>query len=259
MIRILSFSLCCIVLAVFSLGVSAQDSTPSPTPTPVSAELQELINQNAILEEKKKAAQAAQAIAEAEKAEQAAKYPKPTTTPLAGTTEVDAGVKIESEMMAYRSMANAANRIVTDVEGTKDAANIKKLAIHSEAMIRAMLGYNVTAGQLNELKAEYNNLLVNPPIRNDGKLFKIERFDGGLTIAAATSILGAAVDLLAYFRTDTKIVGNTFKIEEPALTAEVYRAFRKRPAFENIPTYYPAEFPPTSTTPSISFSGFCGT
>src|SRR5687768_9232558 len=68
--------------------------TPTPSPTPEdSEELKRLKDQNKILDEEKKAAEARKAIAQAEKDELAAKFPKPTTTPLEGNTTVDANVK----------------------------------------------------------------------------------------------------------------------------------------------------------------------
>ena len=89
-------------------------------------------------------------------------FPKPTTTPLEGKTEVDAGVKIESEMLAYRSMADAADKIAGDIKKINTASTIKGIAIYNDRDIKALLGYMVITSQLKLMQDEYNRLISSP-------------------------------------------------------------------------------------------------
>ena len=92
---------------------SAQTSTPSPTPTPAPLPDSDEVKR---LKEEKAQSELRKSIAENEKAELEAKFPKPKSSPLEGKTDVDSGVKLESEMLAYRSMSDAADKIVTDLK-----------------------------------------------------------------------------------------------------------------------------------------------
>lgn len=246
MYRLRSLVLCLLVSLFFAIIVGAQTSEPSPTATPISPELQELIDQNAILEQRKKAAEAAKAIAEAEKAELAAKYPKPTTTPLAGTTEVDSGVKIESEMMAYKALADTADLAVKRLKDSK--TSVSHLAIFNTPMIRAFQNYNVTDNQIVLLKAEYDRLLANPKPPSDEGLTTQSIFPGSAPIIAQ-SLLGGFVDLLALLRTDTSVKGLSFTIPESAFVSEIFRAMKdqKNGYGSSVNLFFPTEFPPNPT------------
>ena len=67
---------------IFTAGPVMAQPAATPTPTPKSEEVLRL-------EEEKTQAELRKAIAEANKAELEAKFPKPTSTPLAGTTTLD--------------------------------------------------------------------------------------------------------------------------------------------------------------------------
>jgi hypothetical protein len=135
-------------------GAYAQETPPDeePTPTPAAApspeseELRRLRERNAILEEQKKIAVNEKDIDAANKARLESQFPKPTATPLAGTTTVDAGVKIESEMAAYASMSKAADLISKELKGK---VTIKSLAVYNNRDIKTLLGYTVVDTQID--------------------------------------------------------------------------------------------------------------
>lgn len=71
--------------------------------------------------------------------------------------------------------------------------------------------------------------------------------------AAGTNLLKSFIDLTALFRTDTKITGNAFTVDESALVAEVFGALRNKYSITGprINLYYPEVFPPRlRVTPS---------
>jgi len=219
-----------------AIPLQAQDATP--TPTPDSDEVRRLKEEKAQSELRK-------GIAEDQKAEREAKFPKPTATPLEGKTEVDSGVKLESEMLAYRSMRIAADRMVADMKSNVNT--ISAMAIHNDHDLKALLGYMVLTGQLQLLRQEYEkNITGPPPPSTEGETLGHTRFIDPITgIAAAQSILGSFIDLIALLRTDTKVTGMEFNIEESALVSELFRAVRAGTGYgAGTKLFYPAVFPP---------------
>src|SRR6185437_11432738 len=202
--------------------ISAQDSSPSPSPSPSpeSEELKRLKERNEILAEEKKAAEAESDIAKAKKSELETKFPKPSATPLAGDTTVDSGVKIESEMMAYKAMADAAEKVAKELE----EQGLRSLAIYNEKDIKALLAYMLVSNQIQVMQTEYEKLLAPPPtaptivisnrpsLTNRHSLLGPAAVSSGISIA--TSVLGSFIDLVALLRTDTTIKGMDFNIEE---------------------------------------------
>jgi len=245
-------------------AVLAQDSsaTPSPTatssPTPESEELRRLRERNAILDEEKKAADSEKAIAEDKKAMLAAKFPSPSATPLEGKTEVDASVKIESQILTYKTMGDAADSIVREINDR--GLDVKAVAVHNDKDVRALLSYMAVLRQLRLMGEEYDKMLAaeraeTPESANPE--FRTETFVGASeALTVAKSVLGGFIDLIALLRTDTSIKGVDVSIEEPALVSEVFRAMRLKKEDgglgEGIKLYYPATFPPNfnANTPS---------
>ena len=125
-------------LAFLTLLGGAQAQTP--TPTPLSEAQQELQRRRDLLNLQKEIAESEQAIAEAEKAKREAKYSKSDTKPLEGKTTVD-GAVIESQMVAYVSMARAANTLVLAL--SRHSGNVNNLAIFNEADVKLLFSYKV--------------------------------------------------------------------------------------------------------------------
>lgn len=222
--------------------VLAQESTP--TPTPESEELKRL-------REEKTRAELERDIAAAKKAEFDAKFPKPSTTPLAGETKINEGAVIESEMVSYLSMAYAANRIVEKLRDA-DKLVIGNLAIYNKTDIDLLLNYRATTAQLEILKQEFCNILTapKPSVCTDKK--GLDSRSPATALGIVGSFLGSFVDMTALLRTNVTIQGHTFDINEASLVSEVFRAARAADGLGHNPgnkyatpnLYYPAAFPP---------------
>lgn len=226
-----------LLLMISSAGVVAAQPA-SPTPTPKSEEVLRL-------EEEKAQAELRKAIAEANKAELEAKFPKPTSTPLAGTTTIDDKALIEGQIVAYIALARAANNIVDAIN--RRQLSVHKLAIFNEDDIKLLLGYKVSLSQLKVVRDGYCSLLsptvtgVNCPKEAAGITAFVE------PLAIAKSLLGSFVDLTSLFRTNVEIKGQTFDIEDAPLAAEVFRAARRTDGkgfSPNVELYYPKVFSP---------------
>lgn len=215
--------------------VAAQSGAGSPTPTPKSEEVLKL-------EEEKAQAELRKAIAEANKAELEAKFPKPTTTPLAGTTTVNDNVLIEGQIVAYVSMAKAANKIVDAIK--KRDLNVKKLVVFNEDDVKLLLGHKVSVSQLEVIQNGYCSLL-NGSITGSN-CPGAAGFTPIAGIRIAQSLLGSFVDLTSLLRTNVEIKGQVFDIDEVPLAAEVIRAARRTKAGFPGTTelYYPRMFSP---------------
>jgi hypothetical protein len=242
-----------VVVGTVTGHVYGQTATPSPTP---SEEVQRLT-------EEKERAELRKAIAEARKAELEAKFPKPTTSPLAGETTINDGAVIESEMVSYLSMAYAANRIVTQLKDAKASDSetkltITNLAIYDQADINLLLNYNVTNSQLEVIRQCYCALLA--PNISPKECPAPNKTSTGVTKFALTpvstiagSFLGAFVDLTALLRTNVDIKGHTFDIDEAALVAEIFRAARNTGGLPSpLNLYYPAAFIPNVNVDTTS-------
>ncbi|MFL6285043.1 MAG: hypothetical protein ACJ74Q_18020 [Pyrinomonadaceae bacterium] len=240
---------------------TAQTETASPTPTPKSEEVLRL-------EEEKAQAVLRKDIAEANKAEREAKFPTPTSSPLAGATTINDGAIIESQIVAYSALARAANRLVgainnnsrvmvkgNDADGNKVLmSNVSKLAIFNEDDVRLLLSHKTTMAQLEVLRKSYCLLLAKEQTTAqecpETHGAEAADFAGAAAIAGtsiAKSLLGSFVDLTSFLRTNVDIKGQTFDIDEGPLVAEVFRAARRTdgtgfPCAAKL--YYPKLFPP---------------
>jgi len=236
------------VLIILALGAGShthgQDSAPSPSPSSESEELKRLKERNAILEEQKKIAVNEKEIEAARKEKIETQFPKPSTTPLEGKTEVDSGVKLESEMAAYASMAKAADLIVRELKTRK--VDIEFLAIYNDRDIKTLLGYMVINSQIKLMGDEYHKHLGNKIVA-DNAGDSVAASTAFTPVTIATSVLGSFIDLIALFRTDTTVKGMTFNVAESALVSEMFRALKhdKPNGYgDGINLYYPAVFPP---------------
>lgn len=211
--------------------------TQTPTPTPKSAEVLRL-------EEEKVQAELRKAIAEANKAELDAKFPKPTSSPLAGTTTVNDNALIESQIVAYISLANAANKLVDAIKKNEDL-KVGKIAVFSEDEIKLLLSHKVALSQLKVIRDGYC-LWISSSLTgsNCPALGIAPAAISGLRIAS--SLLGSFVDLTSFFRTNVEIKGQLFDIEEAPLVAEVFRAARRSnpDGLPGVEFYYPRVFSP---------------
>jgi hypothetical protein len=269
--------------------VSAQDpANPTATPTP-DAELEKAKRDAALSTERATQAENEKKIAEAQKAELEARFPKPTTSPLAGTTTVE-GAVIESQIISYVALKRVADNIVDSIcqdpycqnrftnasHASKVSGCAPKLAIYNERDVNLILSYMVARDQVNILGGEYAKLMnvpppaqipvpgpspcdteeksmPPPPQENKHGMMSIAR-TAIAPLSIASSFLGAFVDLTALLRTNVEIKGQTFVIDEAPLAAEVFRAARERTNINEL--YYPYVFPPkVNSTDSSALLG----
>ncbi|MBA2526567.1 MAG: hypothetical protein H0V18_12430, partial [Pyrinomonadaceae bacterium] len=192
-----TFALISVVVLLFltvgAVQITAQSETA--TPTPESEEIKRL-------RDEKTRAELERDIALAEKARLDARFPKPTTSPLAGETKINDGAVIESEMVSYLSMAYAANRIVERLRDT-DQLVVSNLAIYNKADIDLLLNYKATTAQLEILHQEFCKVVPDAAECGGAKGFR----SAGAALGMVGSFLGAFVDMTALLRTNVTIQG----------------------------------------------------
>lgn len=224
------------VLLVSSLGVAAHAQTT--TASPESEEITRLREQKTRVELEKD-------IAVAEKAKRDAEFPKPSTSPLSGETKINEGAVIESDMVAYVSMAYAANDLVKALKNSRTP--ISRLAIYSKPDIDLLLNYNVTTNQIELVRQQYCKLLNQDPVRCPATSSVRSLGPRAITLPTtiAGSLLGSFVDMTALLRTNVTVQGHALEINESALVSEVFRAIRSQDGISPRPDlFYPAAFPP---------------
>lgn len=228
-----------LVVTSFHVTARAQSATPSP-------ESEEITR----LKEQKTRAELEKDIAVAEKAKFDAQFPKPSTSPLSGETKVESAT-IESDMVSYFSMANAANDLVRALR--ESGRPIRRLAIYSKPDIDLMLNYNVTTNQIELVRKQYCRMLRQHPNCPEGletgsnrNKLMMERSPASAPAVKAIlgSMLGAFVDMTALLRTNVTVQGHTTDIGESALVSEVFRAIRSKGGLNQTELFYPAAFPP---------------
>lgn len=242
--------------------------TPEPTPTP-SEEESRLLEQKRLLELQRDIEQAKKAIRDAQP-----QAPTPTSTPLAGDTTLDEGVRMETDIVAYKAMAEAALTLVRDIDlrfTTPAGADIpiSNLAIYDGQVVRDWRFYQAIfpafQGQTEDILTAYKDLLCpagsgasahfrqtycrkkmagNPLFAANERVTLQALSAGALTSAFSVggNLIKSFIDLASLFRTDTKITGKSLTMDESALVAEVFRVMmHERP---NTILYYPKMFPP---------------
>jgi hypothetical protein len=202
-------------------GARAQEAAPSPAKSERELQLEE---QKRILTLEKDIAVAEKEIREAQ--------PKPTTTPLAGTTTVDANVNIEASILSFKAVAAVSNNIACEVYTA--AHDAQTIAIFNAKDFNDWRNYKTLfptlKEQLENLSDRYDELLPRPaaPSQDDqsgrSQSNKLFGFSGGLL--AGANAIRSFVDLLSIFRTDTEIKGVAVTVKPSALTPEILRALK---------------------------------
>jgi len=238
-----------LAVAVNAIGVRAQEPAPQEPQPPKSPEVLRSEEEIARAQRRQAIAEAEKAEAEARKAELEARFPKPTSQPLAGTTTVNDAAIIESMMIAYVSMAKAANRLAHAIK--MRSLKMPSLAVYNERDINLLLSYKVVKTQVRIIKDGYCSLLTPEAAGNDSRGNPLcppsdPTAPPTLTplMSIASSFLGGFVDLTAFLRTNVEIKGHTFDIDEAPLVSEVFRAMRKDDELKDVRLYYPFVFPP---------------
>lgn len=270
-----------LLLSFTSMVARAQEATPLPTPTP-SEEERRLLEEKRLTELQRDIELAKKAIRDAQPQPSATPTPTPaptppapTATPLAGDTTLE-NVRLEAEMVSYKALSEAAALISDEIkkkavrvepdEAKKQTTttNAKNIAIYDAQIIKDWRFYRALRpafrGQIVDIKRQYKALLCEDPrIKADVNPVFLKDYcaphDPNLDVmtavagvqtafAAGTNLVKSFVDLAALFRTDTKIQGLAFTIDESAFVAELFRALKNDYGADSINLYYPEVFPP---------------
>lgn len=151
-------------------------------------------------ERQKKIAENQKAIAEAKKAEFAAKFPSADVDALKSTTSVE-GNLIESRIQAY----NAMNVVTEKIAANASSIGVAKLYILRDEDYAKIIAYRKIIQRLDVINAEYDNCFVPRPA-----------LAPGLGLIAPMVLKWAAL-----LKTDTKIKGGEFDIEDEAVWASL--------------------------------------
>jgi len=271
-------------LAASTAMAQQSTPSPSPTPTEEERRLMEekrLLELQRDIELAKKAIRDAQPPPPATPAPTPTPTPPPTppapsATPLAGEASLE-NVRLESEMVAYKALSEAAAvisneikqravRVEPDPVDTQKNINIKaeNIAIYDAQVVKDWRYYRALRpafdGHVMDIRKQYKDLLcqdariradVNGPFLGQhcaaedsrrGAMAGVAAVQTAL--AAGTNLVKSFVDLAALFRTDTKITGLAFTVDESAFVAELFRALKNDYGDDVINLYYPEVFPP---------------
>jgi hypothetical protein len=260
--RIIFFTVSFAVLLTFGKANSALAQTATPTPTP-SEEQQQLQKEKDLLDLKKAIEVDKQAIRDAQ--------PKASATPLSGDTTLTEGVRLETEIVSYKAMAEAAKSLSKEIHTKFGGATA--IAIYDGQTIKDWRFYQALfpafEGYVKDLRQRYLDVFCADPDTEakiktvycpGGNPLRQANYDNlraaevippamvNEAFAAGSTFLKSFIDLAALFRTDTKIEGKTVTIEQNALIAEVLRCLRNEygnPAAPNhFDLYNPGMFPP---------------
>lgn len=241
-------------LLTFGRANCALGQTPTPTP---SEEEQQLQKEKALLDLKKAIEEDKKAIRDAQ--------PKGSATPLSGDTTLTEGVRLETEIVSYKAMAEAAKLIAAEIKSKRGSA--QNIAIYDAQVIKDWRFYQAQfpafKGYVEDLRHRYIDLfcadpdtdaqikaryctVAGPPDPNARTATPAAVIPEAF--AAGSTFVKSFIDLAALFRTDTKIEGKSVTIEQNALIAEILRRLRNEygtPAAPNeFNLYNPAMFPP---------------
>ena len=268
-----SFLFGIIVSLLVLSGAQSYASGQTPTPTPSEEELK-LQEQKRLIELQRDIELAKKAIRDATATPTPTPTPapaQPTATPLAGDTTLDAGVRFEISMVAYRAMSQIADNISKELHSKLGFA--RNYAIYDAQTIRDWRFHQslfpAFKGQTDDIRNQYLELLCETFKNDTSQAFK-DKFCitdtasvsperkaildsarvAGVSEAfgAGATLIKSFIDIAALFRTDTKIEGASVDLDDSALVAEVFRALKFRYCVNGAPRcpflYNPAVFHP---------------
>lgn len=145
-------------------------------------------------------AEARAKIAKAKKEELEAKFPAPDADALKGGTDVK-GELIESRIQAYKAMEEISRKIADDAQ-TK---GIRELYVYREADYAKIVSYKKLIQQLDIINGEYDQCFGRPAV-------------AAVPLGVLANIFLSWLPLL---KTETKITGSEFDIEDEAVWASL--------------------------------------
>ncbi|HKS26486.1 MAG TPA: hypothetical protein VJS44_01640 [Pyrinomonadaceae bacterium] len=207
-------------------------------------------------------ADAAKARIEAQQAEFDAKFPKPSSSPLAGTTTTNDTAFIEELIQGNKAVNATAEQIANDIYNNGALTNMRALVVQSPASINLLTSYEAGLKRIEVLKQAYDDisaeedaaLRANPAFQVDiptARQAGTARRSIATALGAATSTVGSFVDLLSFFRTNVDIRGETFTVDEDVFVAALFAAINTRFG-GRVQLYYPTNVPPNLGDPTNS-------
>lgn len=128
-----------------------------------------------------------------------------------------------AEVLAYRALATAAQRIAADIGVVESAREIVLLA--NVDLTAASALRELALVKLVNVQAHLDNILESFP--EDLDTYSITDESPLLALAAAPAILGAVADIAAFFKTDRTIAGRAVTLNAEALKAELAAAIKQ--------------------------------
>lgn len=229
---------CCFIMTTWPCR--AQDTQPTPQPTPPNARVKELEERISILEKEKQKAELEKELVVAQSARIRALLPTPTATPLEGKVDIDEHVKLESEILTYQALSELLQFAAGRIGGVSPKPT--SVVIYSDRDVAALQNYNTLKAQIDSTTQRYGEILPGGA----------EAGPAGILLAPemASTLLRSVADVAALFRTNTTIGGLTFTVEEGALVSQLSKALKAI----SINSYYPSVYPPnlfSKDTPAI--------
>lgn len=201
-----------------------EDGAETSTETESNPEIKDLEDEVARLELEKKRAEALKAIAEANRAALVAELPASEATGKEGTATIENGAGYYAELVAYGTLGESAVSIGDAVKDKVKGARViltDKADLSDEAAL-----YDVIELRVGRFQDEFDRLQAQ--FEADGTRKPPEDVPDGLrteglaaTALTVTSLLGAASDIVAFFKVDREIKTRAVSLSKRALMAEV--------------------------------------
>ncbi|HLM57331.1 MAG TPA: hypothetical protein VK422_14555, partial [Pyrinomonadaceae bacterium] len=201
-----------------------------------------------------------------------ARFPKPASAPLAGTTETNDAIFIEELIQGHNSVNAAADAVVGRICG--QLPNARVIVVHNQPSVGMMTTYAAGLKRIGALKTRYGAVIGDMKRAIDADEAKDKDADHQMPrkraaaaqgraegrslaagLGAATSVVGSFVDFLSFFRTNVDIKGSTFDVQNAVFVSSVFDAFRQnrlRQCKAGISLYHPAAVPPNLDSPAGS-------
>lgn len=200
----------------------------------------------------------------AEKAREG-RYPKPTSSPLAGTTETNDAAFIEELIQGHNSVNRAADAVAGRI--CRNLPGARVIVVHNQSSVGMMTTYAAGRKRLDALQKRYNMVIVelgtalkadpDRPMPRPGSA-DTQSFTGGRSLVAglgaATSVVGSFVDFLSYFRSNVDIKGTTFDVNNAIFVSSLFDSLRnsQNSCTQGLGLYHPAAVPPNVMSPPNS-------
>ncbi|MBX3082015.1 MAG: hypothetical protein KF716_10315 [Anaerolineae bacterium] len=189
------------------------------------------------LEKQKTIAQLRKDIAEAQKDENAAKFPKGETKALEGTSTLDDKTRIASVLLGYRAMQECAAELCQKIDNDvpRDACILLvdslKFAEGDLPLLQIKEGLSFYEPLFRDQAAAFNSLLAKAQVTPKDK--PTPEWVGA-PLLSAISVVSLLADLASFFQVNYSFKGQEFALSDEALRASVAGKLGGRGYFFNL-------------------------